>query len=297
MNRRKLFYITLSLLAVSAACSIPFTVQPNDDLIAIAAEQTVQAYMTENAPTETPLLPTPTETPAAAATLIPTATQAQQPTATPIPCNQAAFVSETIPDGTVFAANQTFTKSWRLRNTGTCTWNPNYRLIFFSGDQMHGPNSVKLNKSIAPGEQVDFLVDLKAPSESGTYRGYWRLQAEDGSRFSQVFTQIKVAGAPFAVTSVKLSASPASFSGECPVTVTIKAEITSSSAGEVTYYFQRSDDQKSKTRSLSFNNKCTKSVEYNWKITTSDTYSIRVYIDNPNHQLFAPREFKITCTP
>lgn len=292
MKRKNIIFATTVMLAISAACSMPLAAQPNDERIELAAQQTVQAYMTQNAPSATPVLPEPSPTtlPAATAT-----SQPVQPTPTPKPCNQAAFVSETVPDGSVFSAGQSFTKSWRVKNTGTCTWNPDYRLVFFSGDQLDGPNSVKLNKYIAPGEQVDLLVDLKAPSKPDTYTGYWRLQAEDGSRFAQVFVKIKVAGAPFAVTSVKLSASPASFTGACPVNVLIKADITASSAGEVTYYWQRSDDHKSKTRSVNFSSKGTKTVEYEWKIADSGTYNIRVYIDQPNHQLFDPREIKITC--
>jgi hypothetical protein len=45
----------------------------------------------------------------------------------------ATFVSETILDGTTIAAGQPFTKSWTIRNSGTTTWNSNYRLRWVSG--------------------------------------------------------------------------------------------------------------------------------------------------------------------
>ena len=38
-------------------------------------------------------------------------------------CDQAQFVSDlTVPDGSSFAPGATFTKTWRLKTIGTCTW-------------------------------------------------------------------------------------------------------------------------------------------------------------------------------
>jgi len=54
-------------------------------------------------------------------TLDPNYPQASDPTHTPLPCNKAEFISETIKDDTEFNANAPFTKTWRLKNTGTCT--------------------------------------------------------------------------------------------------------------------------------------------------------------------------------
>ena len=51
----------------------------------------------------------------------------------------AAFVSDvTIPDGTVMAPGQSFTKTWKLKNIGTTSWS-NYNLKFFDGEQMDAP--------------------------------------------------------------------------------------------------------------------------------------------------------------
>jgi hypothetical protein len=205
-------------------------------------------------------------------------------------------VSETIPDGTKFNAGESFTKSWRLKNTGTCTWNSNYKLVFVDGNQMSGPNSVKLNGYVKPGESVDILVDLKAPSKPGTYTGYWRLQAEDGNKFAQVFVKITVPSEFFAVTSVKLTSSPVSFDGSCPTTLTIKAEITSSAAGKVTYRWERSDGVTSDKKSVTFDNKGTKTVQFDWEVNSTDTHWVRIYIDDPNHQWFGPVNVNVTCS-
>lgn len=298
MDRNKKYATTILLLVFSLACALPFTIQRTEDFIATAAEYTVQAYRTQTAPTATPVLPTATETPLPTATPWLTATSAPLPTATPRPCNRAAFISETVPDGTSYNSGQTFTKSWRLRNDGTCTWNPEYRLVFYSGDQMGASNSVKLNKYVKPGEQVDFLVDFKAPSKAGTYTSYWRLQADDGSRFAQVFTLIKVAAPFFAVTSVQISATPAAYSGICPVIVAVNAEITASTAGKVTYRWEVSDGVNTTTSELkseNFDKQDMKSVQLDLDLDSDGSYQVRVYIAQPNNQWFGPRQIEIDC--
>ena len=63
-----------------------------------------------------------TTAPEATLTLASTNTVAAPPTNTPSPCNNAVFVSETVPDGTEYDVGESFTKTWRLKNVGTCTW-------------------------------------------------------------------------------------------------------------------------------------------------------------------------------
>ncbi|MCJ7774671.1 MAG: NBR1-Ig-like domain-containing protein, partial [Desulfobacterales bacterium] len=87
-------------------------------------------------------------------TTSPTDTPEGPPTDTPEPCNRAKFISETVEDGADFSPNENFTKTWRIRNDGTCTWNTNYKLVFVDGDHMSGPASKNLTQSVSPGEQV-----------------------------------------------------------------------------------------------------------------------------------------------
>ncbi|MFT3891417.1 MAG: NBR1-Ig-like domain-containing protein [Anaerolineales bacterium] len=108
------------------------------------------------------------------------------PTDTPVPsaCDKATFVSDiTIQDGTTFAPNTPFTKTWRLKNSGTCTWTNAYKLVFQSGEQMSGPASINLTNSIAPDQTVDISVNLAAPATAGHYRGYWMLSNASGALF------------------------------------------------------------------------------------------------------------------
>jgi hypothetical protein len=141
--------------------------------------QTVAAQ-TQYAPTQAPLPPTaiPTSTP------IP-ATNTPLPTATAVTyCDWVSFVKDvTIPDGSIMDPNETFTKTWRLKNRGTCTWTPDYMLVYTSGSQMGGTTAVRLPGYVSPGQTVDVSVPLVAPDENGKYTGYWMLRNASGTLF------------------------------------------------------------------------------------------------------------------
>jgi hypothetical protein len=109
----------------------------------------------------------------------------QPPTATEGVCDQADFEEDiTVPDNTVMDPGEEFTKTWRLRNTGTCTWDGNYAIVFDRGHGMEGPTSAALTTgSVPPGEMVDVSVVLKAPQDPGTYQGYWKLRNPAGQKF------------------------------------------------------------------------------------------------------------------
>ncbi len=110
-------------------------------------------------------------------------TVAPAATATPVPTNtptrprfQAAFVGETVPDGTAFDGGAAFTKTWRVRNTGTDAWPDNTVLVFVGGEKMGGPDSLPIGR-VAPGEVKEISVNLVAPAAPGNYTGNWALQA------------------------------------------------------------------------------------------------------------------------
>ncbi len=169
--------VSLAILVLLLACRISFGGNGQDDQAEIqtAIAATLAAGGAGQPADTQPAEPTPTAKPADTAVV--------PPTKTPIPCNEAYFISETIPDGKNFEPGEHFTKSWRLKNIGTCTWNTNYKLKFGSGDQMGGPNSQKLAHSVGPNEQIDVAVDLKAPNVPDTYKGTWQIVDDEGQVF------------------------------------------------------------------------------------------------------------------
>ena len=194
----------LAVVLLVAACNMPTSgsPQPNDiGAINTLAAQTVIAQLTQMAqstatpgsdsqgglPTNTPAaeLPTSTPTPTATATNLPTntpvpPTATPRPTATPLPCNWAQFVKDvTIPDDTVLSPGESFKKTWRLKNIGSCNWTSGYSLVFLNGEEMGG-YSVSMPHTVAPGDTVDLSVNMVAPTQAGTYRGNWMLRNKDG---------------------------------------------------------------------------------------------------------------------
>ena len=182
---------TLVLAGFSGACNFPLQETPSPapaDSSATAAPSTLEAQLTQVAGTL--MQPSPTAISTTKATLEPTAspeptaTQTPLPTEPPLPCNWASFKKDvTIPDGRYFSAGDGFEKTWRLENSGACTWTEDYALIFVDGDRMGGENTVAFDQAVLPGESIDLSVDLTAPDSPGRYRGYWGLQDEDGSFF------------------------------------------------------------------------------------------------------------------
>lgn len=158
---------------------------PADDPAAtlqVIVAQTVQA-MTQNAPTPTSVPPTATPPPPTVTPVPPTNTPPPTPTAVSY-CDWVTFVKDvSIPDGTKLSAGDTFTKTWRLTNRGTCTWTPDYMLVLVSGDSMGGTTSVRLPGYVSPGQSIDVSVTLTAPIKRGHYVGYWMLRNTSGLLF------------------------------------------------------------------------------------------------------------------
>ena len=160
------------------------------DTIATAVAMTVSAQETERAqvtatPTATEAEPTSTpdavdvnSTPAQAVTFSPPT--APPPVGSKDACLLANLVNETIPDGTVMQPGETFWKTWRLKNSGTCTWNSAYKIVYWSGDLMGGLIEYQFPEITAPGEEVDITLYMKAPTSNGNFTSSWKLQSEWG---------------------------------------------------------------------------------------------------------------------
>jgi Ig-like domain from next to BRCA1 gene len=216
---RPVLFVLYTLVIAALACNRGGQINP-----ATQAAQTVEAVLTASALAPVALPDTPTVAPATELVGGPSATPGEEPTVaqskptdTAAPTNTpgaqgcvdgAQYVADvTVPDDTVFAPGATFTKTWRLKNTGTCTWVGSYAYAFVGGEAMGGPPSVSVTGNVAPGSQYDVSVNLKAPATPGTYKGTWQMRNSGGALFgTKPFVQIVVA-APTATATATQSAS------------------------------------------------------------------------------------------
>jgi hypothetical protein len=195
MKRRKHILFLPTLLAIIfifalVACNLPAPQETAQNPAApTLTSQAIEAIVqTRLAPTETQPLPaqptvaeTPTQSPLPQATLTPTPTQTNS---IEFCTDKATFKEDvTVSDGTLFSPGNQFTKIWRLQNVGTCTWTPQYKLAFFEGDRMGGPEEVPFSGYVTPNKTVDLSVQLTAPQENGSYQASWMIRSADGKLF------------------------------------------------------------------------------------------------------------------
>jgi hypothetical protein len=132
-------------------------------------------------PTTAPIVVKPTSAPAVIPTI---AVPQNQPTEKVSSGSDAAqLAAETIPDDTKFLPGTSFTKTWRLMNTGSSTWGTDYKFVFSQGDQMGAAAEYRINVPVEPGKIYDMSVPMKAPDAVGTYKGYWKVKNPNGSTF------------------------------------------------------------------------------------------------------------------
>jgi hypothetical protein len=220
----------LAAALLLAGCNMGATPAPTVDVNAIntAAVATamgqLSAQLTQTAlaaPSPTPLpantlVPLPTSALPTAANALPTSNTGAIPTlsfnttpvagftqlASPIApaattslgdaCNNNVFEGDvTIPDGSVLKPGEDFTKQWAIRNTGNCTWDEGYALVFIAGDQAIDPVSFEFKKGadfVSPGEGINIGVPLTAPLAEGSYQGHWRMRDDKGYYFGTVLS-------------------------------------------------------------------------------------------------------------
>ncbi len=205
--------------------------------------------------TQTPLLFSPTLTPLAP-TVLPTRTF--NPAAAE--CGQASLISETIPDGTIYAPGQKFTKTWEIKNTSNCSWNTSYKIVFWDGDVLGGAYNYNLPQAVDPGQIVPISLLLTAPTNEATYTSKWMLQTPDGGEFgvgqynAPFYAEIAVSTADkpnYGITSVEYEMVRDPATG-CPanVTYTAYATVTSNGPVEFKYYWTQSDDHTVRNRDI-----------------------------------------------
>jgi uncharacterized protein YkwD len=166
--RKNLLVVFLFLVLISSSCGAQAPVE--------AAVPSQTTAIESPAATETSAV---TKTPSAQASATPTP-EPPIPTNLPDCTNSAAFVADvTIADNEVVPASTDFIKTWRIKNTGTCIWGPEYTLTHYSGERMFAPPSVPLSVTF-PNQTLDISMDLTAPNSDGKHDSYFVIKNPAG---------------------------------------------------------------------------------------------------------------------
>jgi hypothetical protein len=257
---KKLILTLIAAMLVISACvgadTSPTPTEISVEAIYTAGAATVFAGQTGTAgaqPTQT-LIPTDTITPTGTITATPvptrqifvpvqpvytaivtitgtpwTLTPSITPTFGAVGCNNSAFIQDvTIPNNTKLNAGETFTKTWRIKNTGTCAWTAGYK-FYFIGGQLFGSDTRKIRSAVSVGGTIDISLNMVAPNSPGTYSSYWRMTDEAGQLFGTSFSVvIIVPGATFTPTSaVTATTAPATATPVTPSATAVPPTETS----------------------------------------------------------------------
>ncbi|HJS20890.1 MAG TPA: NBR1-Ig-like domain-containing protein [Anaerolineales bacterium] len=308
LGKYRVLAVTACLMLFVSACGS--SAEQETD-ISTAVAQTVQAgaSLTElaNQPTPTLKVTLPAETPVRAASPTSAPTLSSAP-ADP-DCAKATLVGENPPDGVIMKPGQYFWKTWTLQNTGTCTWNPSYSLIFWSGDLMGGLTSYPLDDDIAPNEQKDISIYLKAPDTEGTFTGYWQLQSPWNANFG-----VGPSSEPFYVQVVTSNAAEPDYgianveynlvrdpAAGCPTNVRYTLYVTVSSNGpvEADYFWSQSDGNNSHVKPIEFTEAGSQTLSREWMIGKGDSPSprwIEFVITEPDYREYGKAEILNLCS-
>lgn len=197
-------FLVFALILTACAPATPIDPTPDVNAVRTSAANTVVAELTLTAvsftptsapPTDTPE-PTPTETQITIVSTDPTQIALGTPGAL---CDDYDFdistLDVTVPDGTPMTPGQEFVKTWKIKNTGICTWNTEYQAIFsYSSPPNEDMDAqpIPLASLVAPGQEVEVSVQFKAPTTPGEYTGYWTMVNAAGIPFGQRGKQLIV---------------------------------------------------------------------------------------------------------
>jgi len=282
------FFATMILALLLTGCVKSSDGLLNDaDALATAVEATVQARLSTQLALPTATLP---------ATQAVVATPATTPTNVAYGCLKASMVNETVVDGTLVQRAFPFTKTWKIRNTGSCAWPTSFKFVFVGGDAMGAPSAINLPMAVEAGQILDISLDMVAPAEDGTYTGYWSLQSDAGVNIAPFSVQIVVAeeGGAFTVTNVETTFLDVE-NLACPFTHEYEVKITTNGAGTVSYYVEDSVSGVGVTQSVNFATSETKISQHTMEILREGSYWMLVYVSKPNGKFFGPFTFTVAC--
>ena len=188
---------TQTAMAAPSATTLPTNTAINLPTFALPGAATGSPVAGGALPTvsfnSTPVTP---GTPLPGFTALPTAGGAAGPTASlGDACNNSEFISDvTIPDGTTLDPGVNFQKVWQVKNTGSCTWDEGYALVYIGGSNPNlDPYTYEFKQNsdfVAGGSTVNLAVNLTTPCTPGEFQGSWRMRNDQGAYFGTFLTVI-----------------------------------------------------------------------------------------------------------
>jgi hypothetical protein len=199
--------INVNAAATQAPIAIPtFPIPAIPPLATVPPTQVPTAVPTTVVPTEVPTAVPTTAVPPT--TIPPTETATATATTTTIPptiatcvLNSQFIADVTVPDGAQMNPGASFTKTWRVRNNGTCTWDSSFTIAFAGGSNLAGFTQ-NIIPPTAPGATADISIPMTAPASGGTYSSFWRLRDARGEFFGAMLSTKILSGSPTATLTV-----------------------------------------------------------------------------------------------
>ena len=107
--------------------------------------------------------------------------------------NDMIFIEDlTFQDGAIVEPGATLDKRWSVRNSGTCDWGSDYRLIRLDAGGLASPSQVALYPARS-GQSGILRVVFTAPTEPGSYQSRWQSTDPQGSPFGvEIFVLVEV---------------------------------------------------------------------------------------------------------
>ena len=101
--------------------------------------------------------------------------------------SKATFMADvTIPDDMEIPAGDSFTKTWRFKNTGQTTWGTGFKPTHVHGTAMTNKTEVPV-PAAKPGQVIQVSVPMTAPRDTtGTVVSDWRMVDAQGKQFGDM---------------------------------------------------------------------------------------------------------------
>jgi hypothetical protein len=94
----------------------------------------------------------------------------------------------TFPDRSKVLPGQPVEKRWKVRNSGTCDWGPDYRFRWMSGSMMPAAQADWALYPAIAGSEAVLQLKVTAPATAGEYLSWWQAVSPSGEPFGDMLS-------------------------------------------------------------------------------------------------------------